>query len=180
MDHNGFWRHNTKTSSYIWDLAPVAAGTALEELRKARMKRRKSTHLVVVPKIFTPLWLKQLYKVCDLIFFIPANFSFWSTEMYEPLCMGLCFPFLKYRPWQLKRAPKLLEMGRQLHKMCKEDNMDPRNLLRKLLCFTRRLSTLPRDKLWSLLFFERENGVSNKKRRAQPDRNTKLKRPKQT
>ena len=59
----------------------MAAGAALEELRKARMKRRKSTHLVVVQKLFTPLWLKQLYKVCDIVIFLPAKYHFWTKEI---------------------------------------------------------------------------------------------------
>ena len=179
LDQNGKWRNNIKSSSYIWDLAPVAAGTALEELRKARTKRRLSTHLVVVPKLFTPLWLKQLHKVCDLILFIPPLFTFWNENMYKPLCLGFCFPFLKYRPWQLKRAPKLLELGRQVHKVCKEDRMDPGNLLRKLLRFTRRLPTLPRDQLWSLLFFGRKDSIPNKKRGIHQNRDRDSKRSKQ-
>ena len=178
-DLNGKWRLNIKTGSFIWVLAPVAAGTALEELRKARTKRRLSTHLVVVPKLFTPLWLKQLHKVCNLILFIPPYFPFWNKNMYEPLCLGFCFPFLKYRPWQIKRAPKLLKLGRNMHKLCKEDRMDPGNLLRKLLCFTQRLPTLRRDQLWSLLFFGRKDSVSNKKRGIHHDRDRFAKRSKQ-
>ena len=157
----------------------MAAEAALEELRKARTKRRTSTHLVVVPKLFTPLWLKQLHKVCDLILFIPSFFPFWNDKMYEPLCLGFCFPFVKHRPWKLKRAPKLLEMGQEVHKVCKEDRMDPGNLLRKLLRFTRRLPTLSRDKLWELLYFGRENQVPDKKRRSQPNSDRVTKRFKQ-
>ena len=49
--------------------------------------------MVVVQKLFTPLWLRQLYKVCDLVLFIPANFTFWNKSMFKPLCLGFCFPF---------------------------------------------------------------------------------------
>ena len=63
VDGNGQWRKLIKPGLFIWDLPPVGALVALEELRKARTKQRKSTHLVVVQKLFTPLWLRQLYKV---------------------------------------------------------------------------------------------------------------------
>jgi hypothetical protein len=35
----GFWRHNTKPGTLIWDPTLAAALVALEELRKARIKR---------------------------------------------------------------------------------------------------------------------------------------------
>ena len=35
--------------------------------------------------------------------------------MFEPLVIGLCFPFVKHRPWQIRRAPKPLGMARQVH-----------------------------------------------------------------
>ena len=120
-DGNGRWRVNVKPGQYIWNLASVGALAALEELRKARTKRRDSTHLVVVQKLFTPLWLKQLYKVCDIVIFIPAHFNFWPENMFEPLVLGFCFPFVKHRPLQLQRAPKLLDMTRKVHKVCQVD-----------------------------------------------------------
>ena len=174
LDGNGRWRKTLKSGLFIWDLPPVGALAALEELRKARTKRRKSTHLVVVQKLFTPLWLRQLYKVCDLVIFIPANFTFWDESMFEPLCLGFCFPFLHHSPWQIRRAPKLLEMGRQVHKMCKEDNLDPRDLLRKLLRFTRRLPTLSGKQLRSVLFFRGKNIISDKEGGVQDKRKHKL------
>ena len=170
LDENGFWRPTIQSGLLIWDLPPVAADAAIEELRKARMKRRTSTHLVVVPKLFTPLWMKQLYKVADLILFIPPYFSFWNESMFESLCIGFCFPFLRHRPWQLKRAPKLLELGRKVHVLCKENRLDPRDLLRELLRFTRRLPSLSRDQLWKVLHFGRSDDLSGKKRKLSVDR----------
>ena len=164
LDTHGRWRLNIKPGIFIRDLPAVATRAALEELRKARTKRRKSTHLVVVPKLFTPLWLKQMYKVCNLVLFIPAHYPFWNESMFEPLCLGLCFPFVTHRPWQLRRCPKLLQMGRQVHLMCKVDKLDPRNILRELLCLTRKLPPLSGDKLRLLFFFERENSIPDKKR----------------
>ena len=97
-DDAGLWRPKVKSGLFLWDLLPVAAGTALEELRKARAKLTDSTHFIVVPKIFTPLWLKQLHKNADVVMFIPVCFNFWHASMFEPLCLGICFPYLPFRP----------------------------------------------------------------------------------
>ena len=58
------------------------------------MKRKKSCHIVVVQKLMTPMWLKQLYKAADLIFYIPAkvNHPFWPSKHHEALTIALLFP----------------------------------------------------------------------------------------
>jgi hypothetical protein len=35
---------------------------ALEELRKARIKRQDSMHIFVMPRLFTTKWLNQIFK----------------------------------------------------------------------------------------------------------------------
>ena len=59
------------------DLAPASAETELEELRVARIKRHKSTHIIVISKLLTPEWLEQLFKLCNVLFDIPIGCSFW-------------------------------------------------------------------------------------------------------
>ena len=54
-----------------------AADVAIAELRKARIKHQKSTHLFVVPKLCAPLWMKQVFKVADFMFEdVPAGREF--------------------------------------------------------------------------------------------------------
>ena len=62
IDNQGFYRNRVKAGKFLWDLPPAAADAALEELRKARLKRRNSTHIILIPKLATTLWLRQLYK----------------------------------------------------------------------------------------------------------------------
>lgn len=76
---------------YVWAPPPAAADVALEELRKARIKRTVSTHIIIIPKLMTPIWLQQVHKVADLIIEIPAIHDFWQETNYETLnCF--CFP----------------------------------------------------------------------------------------
>ncbi len=56
----------------------------------------------------------------------------WPESMFEPLTIGLCFPYLKNRPWELWRSNKLLELGRVLHGMRKQDGNPKEPVLREL------------------------------------------------
>ena len=98
-DKRGFYRLHLKTGTYLWHPPPAAADAALEELRKARLKRRNSVHILVIPRLMTPLWLKQLNKEADIIFTIKNQYSFWSHNMYEPLMLAFSFPYARHFPW---------------------------------------------------------------------------------
>jgi hypothetical protein len=82
--HDKFWRPTVTTSKYIWAPAPSAANAALEEFCIARIKRLKSTHVFVCPRLMMPLWLKQLYKKHL------TSFSQFQLDMLagQSLCMN--------------------------------------------------------------------------------------------
>ena len=143
-----------QSGTFVWDLPPGAADTALEELRKARIKRQSSLHIVLIPKLFTHLWKKQFLKCCDFSIEIPAGQNFWSHDQFEPLTLGICFPLLPSRPWQFRHTPKLFSMERTLSKVVKSYSLDGGRLLREFLLATRSWHTLPESMVWSLLFFQ--------------------------
>ncbi len=53
--------------------------------------------------------------------------------MFEPLWIGILFPFTHHRPWCFKRAPMLVELGGKLEESFETREKDARDLLRKLL-----------------------------------------------
>lgn len=110
-------------------------------------------HIVLIPRLFTYIWLKQLNKCCDMFCFIPPKFKFWSANTCEPLCIGVCFSFLSFSPWQLQRMLKLLSVGREPQKIFKATDMDSRDLLRNFFFETWTLSTLSPSLVWKLLHF---------------------------
>jgi hypothetical protein len=57
-DAKGFWRHATKKGTFIWNPPPAAASVAIEELRKARIKRQDSMHVFVCPRLMKPEWFR--------------------------------------------------------------------------------------------------------------------------
>ena len=156
-DNKGFWRIREKPGVFLWTPPPAAADAMIEELRKARLKRHRSTHVIAIPSLFTHLWKKQLIKSCDVVLNIPPGHSCWSTDQYEPLTIGFCLPFLRCAPFQFKDTPKMLRMGRDLQRMLKEVDVDPGNLLRKFLLETTRMRTLSRSVVWRLLYFGQDS-----------------------
>ena len=78
------------SATMLWSPPPAAAFAALEELRKARIKRQASTHIIIVPKLMATLWLKQFHKTVDFIFVIKPNTPFWPKSRFESLFIGIC------------------------------------------------------------------------------------------
>jgi hypothetical protein len=148
-----FWQHDIKPGQFVWIPPPAAADVALEELRKARIKRQDSTHFFIVSRLLTPEWLKQLWKTADLIIQVPPGTPGWPLDMYEPLTIGIVFPFLPHRPWQLKGTPRMCYLARQVRRMFKDPEVDSRNVLRKLLLECRRLHSMPANVVRRMLFF---------------------------
>jgi hypothetical protein len=151
----GFWYPTLKSGCYVWEPPPAAAQFAVEELRKARLKRQSSTHIFVCPRLMAPLWRRQLSKVADVVFEVPAGMlSAWDAASHEPLVVGIVFPLLPFRPWQLRGTPKFLAMGRKLCKVWKESETDGRDLLRKLWFFSRSLPALQEGVVRKMLYPE--------------------------
>ena len=134
--------HEPAGRVHLWAPAPAVADAMLEELLKARHKRTDIFHIIVVPRLMAPRWRRLFYKVSDLHFVVPPGASFWPTNMFEPLWIGIVFPFISHRPWSLQRAPLMVELGRELREVCKEGDLAAGPLLRKLFKLPRRLARL--------------------------------------
>ena len=52
---DGLWRPNIKAGIFCWDPPPTTADVALEELRKARIKRQTSTQVYICPVLMSPV-----------------------------------------------------------------------------------------------------------------------------
>ena len=76
--------------------------------------------------------------------------------MFEPLYLGVVLPFAHHRPWQLKRAPLILEIEREMRRLLRSGGGDGRDILRKLLKLNSRLSALPKDVARQVLRMPRE------------------------
>jgi hypothetical protein len=144
-DQNNVWipTHEVAGEIHLWSPPPAVADAALEELLKARHKRTDTFHVLLIPRLMTPRWRCLFNKACDFLFVVSPGSSFWPVEMYEPLWVGIVLPFIKHRPWCLRRAPLLVEIGRSLHVVLETCEADARDLLRKLLLLPQRVDSLP-------------------------------------
>ncbi len=150
-----------KTGCFVWSPPPCLAEVAIEELRKARHKRTTSHHLFIVPRLMQPHYLKHLHKAADLIVSVPVGHPYWPTSMHEPLTLAFVFPFISHRPWQLRGAPGLLELGRSLLRMWKEDNWEDGSVLQELWMFQRRLSSMSEKLASKVLQGEGSEAISH-------------------
>ena len=176
-----------QSDAYVWCPPPAAADACVEQLRIARGKRKRSLHVVVIPKLMTPIWLKNLNKVSDLTFQIAPVHSFWGSHLHENLIVAFVFPFLPYRPWQLRSTPKMLAMGRELCKVFKTQEMAGGDILRKFLLEVKEFPRMQSRMVWRMLYFgehfkfpgalstdKQERGHSGKRRRGKSTQGSRL------
>ena len=102
-DSTGLWipQHASDGKVYIWSPPPIIADVALEECAKAIHKRTDAYHIFLIPRIYSPLWMRLLYKVSDFVFQLPPASQHWPSSMHEPLFIGISFPGLydEHRCW---------------------------------------------------------------------------------
>ena len=142
-NEDGVWIPSYKAGTYIWTPPPAGALLAVEQLRRARLKREGSTHVVILPRLMSMEWKRQLFRVSDLFIEIPFDRTWSKQDQLEPLTFAVVFPFLNFRPWQLKRSQTFLGMGNVLRRMWKENQGSPWPLLRKFFEQSRKLDSLP-------------------------------------
>jgi hypothetical protein len=139
----------------------VIADVALEECLKAVHKRRDAYHVVVVPRLFGPRWIRLFYKFCDFIVKLPAGSSVWPSDMHEPLWIGISLPFIQHRPWSLRGTPLLVELDRNMRLMLGSGEGDGRDILRQLLRVPRRIAGLSLRSTRGLLRLPATEGISS-------------------
>jgi hypothetical protein len=140
-------------SQSLWAPPPFAADVAVAEMRKARIKRQTSSHVFICPRLCSSFWVRQLYKAADIVFEIPAGTSPWPSYLHEPLIVGILFPFLSSSPWQVRNTPKMYSVGSRLRRVLKDEEVDPRDLLREFWSDTHRLRNMPESVVRKLLYF---------------------------
>ena len=141
-NEDGIWIPKYKKGTFIWTPPPSGALIAVEQLRRARLKRESSTHVVVVPRLMSPEWKRQLFRVSDLFIELPFDELWKRDEQHEPLIFAVVFPFLNFRPWQLKKTGAFLGLVNVLRRMWQDDKISSWDLLWKLFCQTRELESL--------------------------------------
>jgi len=101
---HGVWipNHEPNGRVYLWNPPPVIADVALEECMKAVHKRTDAFHIFLIPRLYSPAWLRILYKLSDFTFAIPPCSQHWPRHMHEPLFIGISLPLIRCCPWSVR------------------------------------------------------------------------------
>ena len=161
---DGLWIPKIEPGLFLWEPPPAAADVAIEQLRKARLKRNDSIHIVVCPRLLEPIWRSHLHKSADLICEIPAKCEYWGETNHEPLILALYFPYLEHRPWTLKRSPSILDLEEHLREMWKSGEESQWALLRELRVKAWSFQSLQASLVFKMLRSSKELGLSYRRR----------------
>ena len=140
----GWFDGADKEGTFVWTPAPAAADLVVERLAQARHKRPNSLHLVVVPRLMTGRWRKQLLKATDFNCRLALP-SLWDMEaQFEPLLIFVCLPFLPHRPDFDQRESHCKGLRRilQPEDLSEADPEIQGDLLRQLLLQARTVSSV--------------------------------------
>jgi len=86
-----------------------------------------------------------------MIVSLPTGHEALPTHMHEPLTIAFIFPFISYRPWQLRRTPAVVGMESRLSGVWKKNVSSEGPLLRKFWNAARGLECLPQKLVRELL-----------------------------
>ena len=117
-------------------------------------------HVFVVPRLMTQDWRRNVIKAADLRFEVPVGHPCWPTVMHEPLTIAVVFPFLTRQPWELRKTGLMVEMGRKVSRVLKENPASGLDLLSKLSILTGKMESLSVLRLRSVLRGSWETEVS--------------------
>ena len=145
-NEHGRWCAVERHGKWIWAPPPGAADVALEQLRLACLKRVKSKHVFVCPRLLSPRRRIHLHKVSDCVIECAVRQSFQENNLHEPLVFGICFFFISHKPLQLRQAPAILGVARELQRMSVS-----RLVLQQLCISTLNLDSLSAGVVWSML-----------------------------
>ena len=122
-----------KVECSVWAPCPLVADVMLEELCNARLKRPWGLQLVLIPRLMTSRWRKQLRKAADLLVSLPLiDNNLWGKPQHEPLIFALCLPLSVNFPWQHKRRGDVVRLEGTLPGLWKTDYRAVGTLLREL------------------------------------------------
>ncbi len=85
------------------------------------------------------------------MFVVSPGALFWPDDMFKPLHVSIILPFTIHRLWSFKRAPLLVEMGRDLREVLLKGEGDGGNILRKLLKLPRLVAPMSERMACSVL-----------------------------
>ena len=148
MSSEDWFTDYNKRGSYLWNVAPTAGESAVEQLCAHIHAQPYSNHVFLIPRLCTNHWRKQLLKACDVVLTLKIDSPFWPINNHEPLILGLYFsllpPHSRFAPWRLKYTRWLEDKRCKMQQVQAEGkSLDGRSLW-ELFDTSRRLPSMPK------------------------------------
>ncbi len=138
--------------TFVWSPPPAAADVALEQITTATHKRPVSIYVILFPRLLTAIWRKLLWKLFDVLFFVPTGSDIWPANHHESLFIGICFPLSHHRPWHLRGTPLMDLLVGKLSALSVADWNWGGDILREFLGKARSLDSLSTSLAWEVLY----------------------------
>ena len=155
MSPEDWFDKHTDEGNYLWIVSPIAGETAVEQLCGHFHGCSTSLHIIVIPRLCTCHFRKQLLKVSDLLLTIEAKYSFWPSNMHEPLLLSICLPLLpplpRFNPWKFKHTGLLEDTVRDVQRMQTTCDQVDWGVLQQLLVQARKVPSMSASLAQSLL-----------------------------
>ena len=74
--------------------------------------------------------------------------------MFEPLLLAFSFPYLRYAPFELRFAPKMFQLQRDVQRMLEGDCVHAGNILREFLLVAWKFLSMSRGMVRKVLYFK--------------------------
>jgi len=128
--------------TYVWSSPPPAAPAALEWLGESIHKRSTLVHVVVIPRLLTALWRKQLGKLTNVMLTVLLGCPAWQVDNLKPLILAISLPLSHLLPWRLRNSPPTQDVEHRVPQMWLSGFGNIRSTLRKFLHKARSVSSL--------------------------------------
>ena len=112
-------RKHLNHGTYVWSPPPASAPAALEWLGESKHKRPTLVHVVVVPRLLTALWRKQLGGggVTDVMLTVPLGCPAWQADKLEPLILAISLTLSHSLPWRFRNTPATQDVEQRVPQM---------------------------------------------------------------
>ena len=122
-----------------------------QELGEFVHKRTTGLHVFICPKLMIPVQERLLFKMVDLVVYVPPGETFWSSSMHKSFVLGFVFPLIPHRPWRIRGTPKVWGMVRTVYLLIRESTGYSGSVLRQLWFLLKKVASMSGFMEWGLL-----------------------------
>ena len=118
------------------------AELVLRKLGEAVHKQPNSLHLFICPKLMMSVWGNMLFKMAELVAYVPPGDNFSPFSMHKSFFLGFIFPLIPHRTWWIRGTLKVIIMVRTVYLLLWESPWDAGSFLDQLRLLPKRVASM--------------------------------------